>query len=138
MKYLVAVALVSLLTLPSIAAAQSAAPAGRCAALTDDWKSGEMELADNEAAGLSDDSAPRATMRATQDVATYTRASLILNLMEANHCSLPARAPAATTYLSAALDCRLARMKATLDEVKAGIAACDRSKWVQGITPAAK
>lgn len=91
MKMLAACFAIALIVAPPLATAQTAAPAGRCAALANDWKYGEMDLADNQAAGLSDDSALRATMRATQDLATYSRASLILKLMEANRCSLPAQ-----------------------------------------------
>lgn len=111
------------------AAASAAAPAGRCAGLANDWRAIEIALARSSAEGIADDSAPRATMRAGQDTANYTKAGIVLRLMEANRCPLPSRAPSSTTFMLEAMECKTASMKASIPEIRAGIPACDLKTW---------
>jgi len=96
---------------------------GRCPSLQAQWVSIEKELASIEAAGVADDSAPRATYRAIETSNELTKAQLTLTLMQASGCSLPAGAPSSVTYLTAALTCATDRFKDNQP------ASCDRSSW---------
>lgn len=107
----------------------ASAPAGKCAALKQEWKDIEVGLGQNKADGFLDESAPRATMRAAQDTAAYEKAAVTLQLMEASRCALPDRPPNDQTYFGKALECKSAITKASIDQVKAGLPECDRGKW---------
>lgn len=109
-----------------------AAPAGKCAALANDWRSIEIALANNSVDSATDNSAPRATMRAAEDTMTYSKAQIVLRLMEVNRCALPDRPPLPGTFLLEALSCKTARMKATIEQVRAGIPECDQANWKGG------
>lgn len=112
-------ALVCASTLPvgaPVFAAAAAAPAtsgGSCAALKADYAHVEKMMASRSADGFTDDSAPRATMRAAQDTADLTRAQLIVTLMQANHCALPDHAASELTYMLPAMTCKTDEMKGT-------------------------
>ena len=90
-----------------------------CQKLAADWKLVELNLARNLAAGMDDDSAPRATLRAVEDSASMTSASITMRLMEVNHCPLPTRAPSGRTYMLKAMDCKLAELKANSEQIRA-------------------
>lgn len=99
---------------PAFAApAAGVASGGTCAALKGDYAHVEKLMASRSADGLTDDSAPRATMRAAQDTADLTRAQLIVTLMQANHCTLPNHAASEMTYLLPAMTCKTDEMKGT-------------------------
>lgn len=113
-------------------AAPAAAPASKCSTLAGDWRSIEIALAENSADSVTDNSAPRATMRAAEDTVSFSKAQIVLRLMELNRCPLPDRPPLPGTFLLEALSCKTARMKATLDQLKAGVPECDSAKWKGG------
>lgn len=107
-------------------AAAAAAPAtGRCAALQADWRSVEITLAQDEAEGIGDNSAPRATLRAMEDNNALIRAQMTLELMRAGGCALPARAPQIGTFLLDALDCQTEMLRGG----RAGQGACETASW---------
>lgn len=99
-------------------------PAGKCEALARDWKAIEFEMADNYAAGVTDDSAPRATMRAAQDQVSLLRAEITLQLMRDFRCPLPSRAPSRMTYSLDAMKCRTEQLKGNSKAPE-----CDYSTW---------
>jgi hypothetical protein len=119
---------------PTMAQTVAAKPTTKCGRLADQWRGYEVDLANNHADGAADDSVPRATMRDVEDSATFTQAQITLELMEVNKCALPDGPPAYLVFFSEALSCRLARMKATLDQLKAGVPECDSKNW-KGQTP---
>jgi hypothetical protein len=111
---LVAAALIpSQMLVAAAPAAPTAASGGTCAALRADYANIEKVMAGRSADELTDDSAPRATMRAAQDTADLTRAQLIITLMQANHCALPDHAASDVTYLVPAMTCKTDQMKGT-------------------------
>jgi hypothetical protein len=107
---------------PSVAA--PAKPLSICEGLARDWKSVEYELADNYADGVTDDSAPRATMRAVQDQNALLKAQIALALMRDNKCPLPKRAPSSLTYMIPAMTCKTEKLKGNYKAP-----ACDYSTW---------
>jgi hypothetical protein len=112
-------------------AAKPAAPAvpSKCTVLADDWRSIEIKLANNAADAVTDNSAPRATMRAAEDTVSYSKAQVTLRLMELNRCTLPDRAPSHLSFFGDALRCKTASLKANYDQLKAGLAECDYKNW---------
>jgi hypothetical protein len=105
-------------------AASPAKPVSTCEGLARDWRSIEYDLANNYAAGVTDDSAPRATMRAAQNAEALARAQITLALMRDNKCSIPKRAPSQMTYALGAMKCRTEMMKSNYKAPE-----CDRSTW---------
>gem|GEM_PF-5080138 len=89
-----------------------------------DWKQIEISLANNMADGIGDNSAPRASLRAQEDANSLSRAALTLELMKANQCQLPKRAPSAITYLTLALNCATARRTKGADTEE-----CKTANW---------
>ena len=120
--FTLAVAL-SAATLCALAAAPAHAQT-TCQTLATDYERASMNLADNFAAGLADNSAPRATLRATEDNNTLLEAQMTLHLMEANKCKMPDRAPTASKYAVQALECRTARLKGDENPPQ-----CKRETW---------
>lgn len=106
------------------AATPPAKPLTTCEALALDWRSAEYDLAENYAEGMTDDSAPRATMRAAQDQNALLKAQIALTLMHDNKCSLPKRAPSSITYLLNALKCQTEKLKGNFKSPE-----CDHSTW---------
>lgn len=109
---------------PAAAAAQS-----RCEILAGDYRRFEMNLADRFASSVGDNSAPRATLRAMEDANDLAAAALTVQFMRDARCTLPTRAPVASTYMSAALACATARLE------RSGTAtppACVRENWQRG------
>lgn len=104
--------------------AASAVQVGTCEQLQSQWREVEMNLAEIYAEGLGDNSAPRATMRATRTTSEMSQANVILGLMAANKCPAPTKAPSEYTYAAAALNCSTARLKGATQ-----IPACDRTLW---------
>jgi hypothetical protein len=102
------------------------APATGCAGLSAAYLGFSKDLAANNAAGLADNSAPRATLRAMEDANTLARARITLDLMRDNRCTMPKSVPDAVTFLLPALTCATDRLKARGTESPAS---CDRSTW---------
>lgn len=98
-----------------------------CAALAEDWKRFEMNVATRFADGVGDNSAPRATLRAIEESNDLLKANMTLQLMRENKCALPKSAPSGAGYISAALDCSTQRLKVGYEASKA---VCDRANWV--------
>ena len=99
-------------------------PLSICEGLARDWRSVEYELAENYADGVTDDSAPRATMRAVQDQNALLKAQIALALMRDNKCTLPKRAPSSLTYMLPAMTCKTEKLKGNYKAP-----ACDASTW---------
>lgn len=123
----------SIAVLIAQAAPAQVAPVGKCAALQQQWRGIEVALANNDADGVTDNSAPRATMREAQNTANYAKAQVVLRLMELGRCALPLTAPSPSTFASEAMQCRLAQMKASIADLKAGLPACNSQSW-KGLT----
>jgi hypothetical protein len=120
------IALAVLSAAPAMAQTKPAAAqaTGTCAALARDYDTASKDLADKEAEGVGDDSAPRATLRAMEDANTLAGARITLDLMRDNHCPLPKSAPNYIYYLASALSCRTDRLKGTVSPPS-----CDRTTW---------
>jgi hypothetical protein len=130
MRLAIFAAALAMTTMPAAPAFAQAAPAASaCSRLQTEWRGYELELARNYASGVIDDSVPRATMRAAEDTATYTRAAITLRLMEANKCTLPTGSPSPMTYALEALQCRNAQTGASIDAIRAGIPQCKSEDW---------
>jgi hypothetical protein len=86
---------------------------GVCSGYRDDIESNLKRSAMIDAEGISDNSAPRATMREQKKIGYKTDIQTTLNLMAAQKCELPKSTPNAAKYLTSALDCSLKNMKAT-------------------------
>ena len=100
-----------------------------CPKLATDYDQIEKSLAVTEAEGIGDNSAPRETNRQVEDSNLLTRASMMLTLMEAHHCTLPDHAPSAARYLSSALTCAKDRLKGALG---AETPSCKMQDWHAG------
>jgi hypothetical protein len=86
---------------------------GVCRGYRDDIESNLKRIAITDAEGVTDNSAPRATMREQKKNGYKTDIQTTLNLMVAQKCELPKSTPNAAKYLTSALDCSLKNMKAT-------------------------
>ena len=104
--------------------AAPAKPLSTCEGLARDWRSAEIELAEHNAEGLADNSAPRATMRAVEDQNALLKAQIALTLMQSHKCSLPRRAPSWITYSLNALKCSTEKLKGNYKSPE-----CDSSTW---------
>ena len=110
---------------PSVTApAAPAKPMSICEGLARDWKSVEYELANNYADGITDDSAPRATMRAVQDQNALLKAQIALSLMRDNKCPLPKRSPSSLTFMLPAMTCKTEKLKGNYKAPQ-----CDSATW---------
>ena len=122
--------------------AKPAAVSSTCAKLTRDYENASKTLAANEAEGVGDNSAVRATMREAQNANTMSEAKFTLDLMTANKCKIPGEAPTSIRYLLPAMECRTAQLQrsnarasARLNDQAAPVEdpstvdKCDRSKW---------
>lgn len=106
---------------PSSAASASS---GVCASLGTEYDGIEKSLASTYAEGVGDDSAPRETNRRVEASNDLMRASMVLTLMQAHHCSLPDHSPSVARYLAPALTCATDRLKGTAEPPS-----CDESTW---------
>jgi hypothetical protein len=120
MRILISTGILLLAAQGAPASAQSAL----CTTLAVDYESASKDLGDNIAAGVADNSAPRATLRAMEDANVLIRAQQTLELMKAHKCAMPNRAPTGARYMLAALECRNERLRGTKDSPK-----CDRKTW---------
>jgi hypothetical protein len=86
----------------SFSAAGGAAPpatsppaqsANTCVALHADWDAAQHRINMREIEDITDNSAPRATLRAVQTQNDLLVANMSLQLMRDNHCALPKQAP---------------------------------------------
>lgn len=108
-------------------AAPASAAESACAPLARQWRGIEQDLAADYAEGLSDNSAPRATMREQRETNALLRAQMLLGMMRDNKCSLPKTPPSHVTYALPALTCRTDMMKNYA--AKELPASCDRDNW---------
>jgi hypothetical protein len=95
-------------------------------------RTAEMNLAAELADGFGDNSAPRETNRQLRYANSWASVQTHLGLMAANKCPLFSRPITATTYLTAALECATARLKAEKDSPK-----CRRNLWKADPPPSA-
>jgi hypothetical protein len=127
LRTITAAALVGAALAPSQTLAAPAAPAtpsGICPSLAREYDGIEKSLASTYAEGIGDDSAPRETNRQVENSNDLMRASMVLTLMQAHHCSLPDHSPSAIRYLSPALSCATDRLKGVSQPPS-----CDQSTW---------
>lgn len=111
-----------------VRSAQQAAPPNRCVTLANDYRRHEMNLADIDAEGVGDNSAPRATLREMRTANELTLANMTLQLMQAHRCALPDREPSGAAYSLAALQCRNAMMRMSPGQRDLP-AECNRGGW---------
>lgn len=129
MKTVMALAMTSLLLIPTVSAqtpATPAAPKSVCQTLADDYRLVEENLAQSFVDGLADNSAPRATLRAMEEANGLASAALTVAFMRDNKCPLPKRAPSTTKFLGAALECSTARGTVPARETAPQ---CVRANW---------
>lgn len=118
----------SIFALPSSSiaapAAAPAAAAGVCSKLAADYDQIDKALALTFAEGVGDNSAPRETNRQIENANYLSRASMMLTLMAAHHCSMPDHAPSDARYMTPALTC-------ATDMIKTGADApsCKTDNW---------
>jgi hypothetical protein len=91
------------------------------------WTGLEQDLAEDHAEGITDNSAPRATLRAQRETNILLRAQMLIGMMKDAKCSLPKSPPSYVTYALPALTCRTDMMKSYSS--KELPASCDRKKW---------
>jgi hypothetical protein len=84
----------------------------------------EYDLAESYAEGVTDNSAPRATMRAARDQDSLLKAQIALSLMRENKCTLPKRVPSSLTYMLNAMKCQTEKLKGNYKSTE-----CDYSTW---------
>jgi len=116
-------------TVPAFSQTKPAAPAaaGTCAVLMKTYTDASKSLASNFASSVGDNSAPRATLREMEDANTISLAKIALDLMRDYRCALPKVPPSAGPYLSQALACETAKLKAPSREAPD---ACKRENWI--------
>lgn len=126
--------------LPHVAKAQAkpGEPAV-CRQLMIDYETVSKKLAYNRATGATDDSAPRETMRGTEDGNALEKARMAFDIMKSNGCKLPTFTPSASRYSAAGLTCStdLQRRRAELAYDRFNRvyvdrpypASCDLSAW---------
>jgi hypothetical protein len=90
------------------------------------YERSSQNLAESLASSVGDNSAPRATLRAMEDANELSKAKMALDLMRDHRCPMPKTLPSAGPYISAALDCRTARMKASSSATPEE---CKRENW---------
>jgi hypothetical protein len=108
----------SVLATPTVALAApaaSAASGSTCSGLAKSYDQVEKSLAMTYAEGVGDNSAVRETNRQTENSNDLAKASIVISLMQAHHCTLPDHAPTMGTYISDALTCATDRLKGTAD-----------------------
>lgn len=128
---LMLVAAVALLARPSMAAPSSAAAEpGVCHRLVGAIDFDEKELESLEIDNTMEDSAPRATMRGTNQTYVMARINGNLALMAAHRCTPLGHPIDPAQYMLDALKCHTALMTSAADSDGAK-AACDRSKWTR-------
>ncbi len=118
----------TLATMPVAVLAQGAGAAATCPNLMITYENVSKEMAANTASSITDNSAPRATLREMENANALSRANIALNLMRDNKCPLPKEAPDGVTYLSAALKCRGDLLESSASERPA---TCERSNWTR-------
>lgn len=118
--------LAGLACLPSLAAAQTPPAGANCAALAAAADRADQNIADLVSEGLTDNSAPRAQMRAAQEANELLRFQIIVSMMQAQRCALPRFVPNGSRWLLAATACRTARMRGGA----ARPPECDRNRWM--------
>jgi len=108
----------SVLATPTVALAAPGAPAASsstCSGLAKSYDQVEKSLAMTYAEGVGDNSAVRETNRQTENSNDLAKASIVISLMQAHHCTLPDHAPTMGTYISDALTCATDRLKGSAD-----------------------
>lgn len=95
-----------------------------CGLLLGQWDSAEKDIAEIYARGISDDSAPRATLREMETANALATANMALQLMRDHHCPLPRMVPSFGAYAVPAMQCRTAQLRGETNSPS-----CDRSRW---------
>ena len=124
-------------------AALAAAPQPRqkaepqvCSTLHVDYEEASKRMAMNEADGIGDNSAVRATKRQTENSTILAEAEVTLDLLKANGCTLPKSAPSGKRYYLSALQCQNDILAVKLSGTYSFPPSCDRSKWKPDTKPA--
>ena len=113
-----------------VARATTTGASSVCSKLTSDITNHSKSLAANFAEGVGDNSAPRATMRETQEQTILANVRMTMDLMRDNRCKLPTSVPNGGEYIGSALQCKTDRLKAEVDGTAGEPAACNQSKWL--------
>jgi len=104
--------------------ATTSAGATTCADLEKsvDWST--KLIASEISEGIGDDSAPRATLKEIRISNEWKKIDISINLMAQNKCSPLAYTPNPANYLTAALNCSMARTKGENDTI-----VCNKQEW---------
>ncbi|WP_308911941.1 hypothetical protein [Pseudokordiimonas caeni] len=129
LKTVLAVSLLVLLRGLLIPVSAQDAELNTCDLLAADYKRVEQNMAVRMAESVGDDSAPRATLRAMEELNDLMMASMTLQFMRENNCALPKRAPNAGKYLGRAVNCETQRLRGSQQQIHE---ACNRANWVPG------
>jgi hypothetical protein len=115
----------------ALAAVPDTAEPGICTKLSDAIDGNLRLLSSSQAENVGDDSAPRNTMRLTEENVLLSEIQGNIALMSAHRCAPYAHTIDRDAYLSDAIKCNIARLSSNTEDVKA---ACNGSNW-RRITP---
>lgn len=103
------------------------APGAGCAAIVKAIEASEKHASSLSVESITDDSAPRVTMRAAQETAEMARIQANIALLGANRCPAYPHAITPTAYGPAALNCRSTLLNSNDQAVIRQ--ACDEDAW---------
>ena len=89
----------------ALAAALAVSPSPVCGNLAVEYEAVSKAMSRITAEGLSDDSAPRLTLRELRKQTEMQKAGVIVQLMQAHHCEAPASAPSQYRYVEKITEC---------------------------------
>jgi hypothetical protein len=120
---------------PSVSVAQAAkpaptpsAPVTACASLVAAIDATQKEISALYVGNLGEDSAPRATMRASEIAGLYGEVQANIALMAANRCAPYPHPLSRAAFLGDALTCSTARLKA-YGQTPKDLPECNRTMW---------
>lgn len=113
--------------------ASSKSEPAACKALHDAYEEASKRMAMNEASGIGDQSAVRATKRETENANILSEARVTLDLLKGNGCRLPAAAPSSTGYYFKALQCHTDLLGVRRSGKYSFPASCERAKWTPDV-----
>ena len=97
-----------------------------CAAFNASIDLSEKRLSEELADGLTDNSAPRATLRELRALNEWGQIKLAIDLMRDHRCAMPKRVPIETRYITQAIECSRARLT---NRTTSTPPQCDKATW---------
>ena len=95
-----------------------------CEVYSDSYEGANQNIANIEAPGHSDDSAPRETNRQLQTLNERIVQMILIQQMEAHGCKIPKMISSGVGYIIEAQECYLERLKGSFDSEE-----CDTNNW---------